>query len=77
MLQSITRTQILEFYDKFIVRGNVTTLNATKAAGSGKLSIQVFGSNHPLPSFNKEEEGVLYITDTVLFKEKMYVYPTK
>lgn len=66
VLQSITKEQVVEFFDKHIAQG-----------GSERRRIisQIYGNQHPLSEKTKVPEGAIEVSNPVAFRRRYPLYP--
>jgi hypothetical protein len=66
-LKTLKKEQVIAFYNQFI---------SPQSKTRRKLSSQVFGKNHPLPSKEKyEHQSVILIDDIRVFKRSRPLFP--
>lgn len=67
LLKSITRHELIEFFETFVQNPKTRR----------KISIQIFGNKHEIPKVNEKElnENVVIINDLDAFKKRMPLYP--
>jgi insulysin len=66
-LKTLKKEQVIAFYEQFV---------SPESKVRRKLSSQVFGKNHQIPSKGKEpNESVIFIHDIRVFKRGAFLYP--